>query len=207
MSVEENNILLDGILKQAELDSHDILQKAEKTIEEKTNALEAGISRIKSEMDSKIAAKLSELEKRADSAVKAELRRQNLRNRKKVNSAVNKSFYEKIEEQISTDQYNNFLIKLIAEGAIAVNDDSPVVSCSFREKVTDDVLSEAERLIETKTGKKIKLGFVEETKLSGQGIVVESSNGRIAYNNQIKSRLRRFDEDIKMIIINGLAKE
>jgi len=207
LSVEENNILLDGILKQAELDSHDILQKAEKTIEEKTNALEAGISRIKSEMDSKIAAKLSELEKRADSAVKAELRRQNLRNRKKVNSAVNKSFYEKIEEQISTDQYNNFLIKLIAEGAIAVNDDSPVVSCSFREKVTDDVLSEAERLIETKTGKKIKLGFVEETKLSGQGIVVESSNGRIAYNNQIKSRLRRFDEDIKMIIINGLAKE
>ncbi|HAK44703.1 MAG TPA: hypothetical protein DCO79_02115, partial [Spirochaeta sp.] len=104
--MEENNILLDGILKQAELDSHDILQKAEKTIEEKTNALEAGISRIKSEMDSKIAAKLSELEKRADSAVKAELRRQNLRNRKKVNSAVNKSFYEKIEEQISTDQYN-----------------------------------------------------------------------------------------------------
>ena len=207
MSVEENNILLDGILKQAELDSHDILQKAEKTIEEKTNALEAGISRIKSEMDSKIAAKLSELEKRADSAVKAELRRQNLRNRKKVNSAVNKSFYEKIEEQISTDQYNNFLIKLIAEGAIAVNDDSPVVSCSFREKVTDDVLREAEKLIETKTGKKIKLGFNDESKLSGQGIVVESSNGRIAYNNQIKSRLRRFDEDIKMIIINGLAKE
>ena len=203
----ENDIrLISGIIKQAEFDAEEIMKKAEETVRQKNSTLDDSIEKIRRETDKKIEAKLGELQKRADSAIESELRRQKLRMREKVNNEVHDVFTAKMETLVKTDEYRNFLIKLIAEGAIAVSDELVYVSCSFREKITEDMLNEAEKFIKIETGKDISLKLSESGPLTGQGVIVESSNGRIAYNNQIETRLRRFSEDIKMIIINGLTK-
>ena len=205
--MENESRLVSGILKQAESDAEEIIRKAEKTIAEKNNAFDGNIERIQKETDKKISLKLSEIKKRSDSAVESERRKQKLRIREKVNSEVYALFTSQMKELVNTQGYREYLVKLIAEGAIAVNDEQAIVYCSANEEIDDDMLLSAEKLVKDKTGNMVKLSYTGDKKLSGQGVIVESSNGRIAYNNQVDTRLRRFNEDIKMIIINGLAKE
>ncbi|MDC7228629.1 MAG: V-type ATP synthase subunit E family protein [Spirochaetales bacterium] len=203
----ENSKLLKGIITQAEIEAAKIISKAESTAEEKFKALDSSLKRIRYETDLKLSEKLAELKKRAESTADSELRRQNLHMREKAHEDIISCFNEKIASLTGTEKYKSFLVKLIAEGAIAVNDDSPVVRCSFREELHEDSLRAAEKLVESETGRHITLSLADKQPLNGQGVVVESANGRIAYNNQITSRLRRFDNDIKMIVINALAKE
>lgn len=205
--MENNNKLIKGIIEQSILDSKEILKNAEKVIAEKKDTFETASKQIRKETDIKISKKLEELEKRAESAVESEKRRQLLRKREQINSEVIKVFREKIKDYIQSDEYSSFIIKLIAEGVIAVNDDNATVSASFMETISDNILRSAEKLVKEQTGKTVTIKLSENQSLTNQGIIVESSSGRIAYNNQIDSRLRRFEEDIKMIIINGLSKE
>ena len=203
----DDNRLLTGIIEEAEAEAAEILLKAEQTVEEKNKAYENGIISIKKETDDKIAVRLSEIERRKESAIKSEQRRAGLKRREEVNAEVTELFFNKIEKKIGTSAYDDFTAKLIAEGAIAVNDSAVFVSCSFKEKITDSVLSAAREYIRTYNGKDILIKISDGEKLVKQGIIVESSNGRLAYNNQISTRLRRFEEDIKKIIIKGLEKE
>ena len=199
--------LIDGIIKNAEQEAEEILQKAEKNISEQDSSFNTVLERIRKETDQKISLKLEELSKRAEASVQSETRRRNLRQREKINEEVTATFLDMISDLIPTAEYREFLCKLIAEGAIAVNDSEVRVRASFREEITPEMLKKAEDLVLEETGCRISIKRSDAEPLTGPGVVVESSNGRISYNNQIESRLRRFDEDVKMIIINGLEKE
>ena len=202
----DDNKLLQSIIEQAEKDAERVLERAEQTIKEKESAFNSSLGRIQQETDRKIAERLQELKKRSDSAVMSEKRRQRLRKREFINAEIRRLFMEKIKKMIGTPEYDLFLAKLIAEGALAVNDDIAVVKCSFTERITDSILSRASEIIRQYTGKEIKLVLSESHPLTGQGITVESENGRIAYNNQIETRLRRFDEDIKGVISKWITE-
>ncbi len=202
----DDNKLLQSIIEQSKKDAEKILEKAEQTAEERRSSFSSNLTRIQNETDSKIADRLEELKKRSDSAVISEIRRQRLKKREFVNAEIRQIFLKKIQEMIGTPEYDLFLAKLIAEGALAVDDDIAVVNCSFREKITDSILSNASEIIKKNTGKEIELILAKSPPLTGQGIVVESENGRIAYNNQIETRLRRFDEDIKGVISKWITE-
>ena len=196
----DDNKLLDGIIEQAQIDAAAIIEKAEHSVLEKSKTSDSSLSRIRQETDKKIAEKIEEIENQMESAINSEKRRQRLKEREILNTDVKALFMDKIKKMIGSAEYEEFLAKAIAEGAIAVNDDEAIVSCSFKEELNESILDRASEIITQHTGKKIKLTLSEKPPHTHQGIIVESVNGRIAYNNQIVSRLRRFDEDIKGVI-------
>ena len=203
----EERRLLDGIIKQAEEDCRKIHERAEQTVDGKNDALEARMARMTAETDARISKKLLEIEKHADSSIQSEKRRKKLKIREEINAGVIDLFYKKIEKRIGSREYDDFLSKLIAEGAIAVDDAEVEVSCSFKEKLTPAILKKAISHVENHTGRIVNISIAGTEPLSAQGIVVKSKNGRINYSNRISSRLRRFDEDIKQIIFTELNKE
>ncbi len=205
--MEEDNKLIQGIISKAETEAENIVKAAEKKAADNLRDSDLSIERIRTETDAKIASKLSAIEKRTSAAVKSEQRRQFLRRMEKIYADIHRLFQDRIISLAGTPEYADFLAKLIAEGAIAVNDSEVFVRCSFREKVDERILEKASACVFEATGRKIKLKISGDAALTAQGIIVQSSSGRISYNNQINTRLRRFEEDIKMIIADGLNKE
>ena len=198
--MEQEKILVERILQQAEDESRKILTKADKESENKYKILDSKIENIKKETDQKISDKIKEIERQTESTIKTETRRQKLKNLEKLNSMIKKILKDKMRKMIGTDEYNDFIAELIAEGALAVGEDRVFVNFSSLEKVDDKILAKASDYIKTNTGKDIEIAISGKSRLMDQGIVVESENGRISYNNQIETRLRRFDEDVKGVI-------
>lgn len=199
--------LLDGIIKQAEEDAVKIKERAQRTISEKNDALEARKLRMYSETDQKIAEKLKEIEKHTDSAVESEKRRKKLKKCEEINSAVIDNFYDRMEKLIGTEDYDEFLSKLIAEGVIAVDEDNVEVTCSHKEQLSSAILEKAAAYVKNYDGRIVKIKWNSEDKSAAQGVTIKSENGRINFSNRISSRLRRFDEDVKQIIFAELNKE
>ncbi len=202
----DENKLLDGIIKQAEKDSIEIIRKAEDSAAKRIEAYESSLDRLTAETDQKIEAKLEKMKKLHDSLLKSEERRKRLKLLEEVNQDVKRLFFKKMEKLIGSEEYNDFLAKLIAEGAIAVDDSEVTVNCSFKEEITDSIIESALEYVKKATGRKIDIKYLSKQPLSGQGIIVSSSNGRISYNNQIETRLRRFDEDIKGVISKWMTE-
>lgn len=192
--------LIDSIINQAEKDSISTIAKAEEEAALKFKSLDRRIEDLKKETDSRIAEKLQEIKVRTDSAVKTEKRRQKLKNLDSLNSEIKKIFFSKIKNLIGTDEYNRFLSKLIAEGAVAVGGKRVFVNHSILENIDEKIINEASELTKKLTGKKIEILISDKERLPAQGIIVESEDGRIAYNNLIETRLRRFEEDVKGVI-------
>ena len=205
--MSDDGKLLDGIIRQAEKEAEDIIRRAEKTAADKSRALEVRKQRIKNETDEKIAAKLSEIERQTESAVKSERRRANLHLREKIKDSAVELFYEKIGKIIGTPEYDDFLSKLIAEGVIAVGEEEVIVYSSVREEITQAMTERAAELVSAYNGLKARIAVDDAKPQAAQGISVSSAAGRINFSNTISARLRRFDEDIKQIIFSGLNKE
>ncbi|MPN55410.1 hypothetical protein SDC9_203092 [bioreactor metagenome] len=53
------------------------------------------------------------------------------------------------------------------------------------------MLNQAKRLVETSTGKSVKLVF-DEVPLTSQGVVVSSIDGKVSYDNRVVTRVERY---------------
>ncbi len=116
-------------------------------------------------------------------------------------------FYGRIEKMIGTEDYDEFISKLIAEGVIAVDEDEVEVTCSHKEKLSKAVLEKAAAHVKNYDGRSVRIKWNSDDKSVSQGVTIKSKNGRINFSNRVSSRLRRFDEDIKQIIFAELNKE
>ena len=80
-----------------------------------------------------------------------------------------------------------------------------MVRCSFKEEITPLMLEKALQLVQSKTGRKIRLTF-SDNPLSAQGVVVSSLDGKIAYNNQVATRITRYDRELKELMEGDTCK-
>ena len=70
--------------------------------------------------------------------------------------------------------------------------------------IDDELLLAAKEKIRKQTNKQITLALSDAQPLESQGVVLTSADGRIAFNNQVKTRLSRKQRNIRTIIYNGL---
>lgn len=196
--------LLESIEKDAAGEAERILEQARQQADQRHREMERRIREMAAETD-QAAARHGELAaRRGDSLINTESRRLALKAREELNRRVLGRARELLSELMETPAYDQVLSRWIAEGALGVNLPEALVRCSFRETLTDHILRQAEKLILQETGRAVKLSPAQGDPLAEQGVEVSSPDRRISFNNQVSTRMRRYDQDLKRIISEAL---
>jgi len=113
----------------------------------------------------------------------------------------------RMQAALEEKDYDRILLDLIVEAAIGLGAPAASVNASQREReiISRKLLDDAQQEVKTFTGKNVRLILSEDAPLLGQGIILKSEDGRIAYNNQIETRMKRMASEIRKTIHNRLS--
>jgi len=194
--------LISGIENDAKQEAARILEDVKKTVSDKQLSKEMQIKSIKRDVDKKIEQQLEFIEKNKVSAISVECKRIELKVREKIVSNVSNKIKEKIAEKADSPSYPEILRGWILEAAIGLGEEEAVINGSPKELkiITDSFLRETEKKYNALTGRNVTLKKTEKNPLFAQGIVLSSKDNRTAFNNQVPTRLMRYQSDIMKMI-------
>lgn len=198
--------LLDGIQRDAREEADRILKQAEQQARDKRADLDRQLAQVSREAEAERDKRLKDIQRRGDSELKTTQRRASLKKREYFYNLIVQKAQEKLAGMVDQPGYLEILAKWIAEGVLGLGQDEVQVRCSHREKLTPEIIKKAAALVEGINGKKPVIHHNQEP-LAGQGVAIFSMDGRVSFYNQVANRFRRYDQDIKKIIYDGLADE
>jgi vacuolar-type H+-ATPase subunit E/Vma4 len=196
MSGLGSNALLDGIIANAKAESAVILDRALAEESEIAQMYSLKIQEVKEAEHRAMQAQLDEILRREESAIRNAQRKSELQKGDHLWSLVMDCVSRKMGALIGQPSYQDVLVHWIAEATIGLDREAAVVRCSFKEQVTTEMLKAAQDLVLGKIGRKVTLTFNEEP-LAAQGVVVSSVDGKVAYNNQVATRIGRYARELK----------
>ena len=194
--------LISGIENDARQEAARIIEDAKKTASDKQMSKEMQITAIKRDTDKKIEQQVSTIEKNNLSAISVEQKRIVLKIREKIINNVTDKVKEIIGEKAKDSSYPQIIGSWILEAAIGLGEEEVVINGSPKELevVTDSFLRETEKKYNVLTGGNIRLKKTDKNPLFAQGIVLSSKDNRTAFNNQVPTRLMRYQSEIRKII-------
>lgn len=195
--------LYQGILEDARNHATSIIKDAEQQAERRKVQSKKEIDEALSNQKEAYERNLKSLEMRYESLERSLLRRKRLKRQSSIANAVLSEVKKEFKKLPLRDDYEEIMVLWIAEGAMGIACNQAIVSYGKNDKITEDILRNAENRVKRITGKEVKLqlgfnGFEEN------GVIVSSKDGRISFNNQVSSRLRRFSREINEFV-EGLA--
>ena len=196
MSGLGTNPLLDGIIANAKAESATILERALAEESELSQMYLTKIQEVKDAEQRAMQAQLDEILRKEESALRNTQRKSELQKGDHLWSLVMDSVSRKMGALIDKPSYKDILVHWIAEAVIGLDRDAAIVRCSFKEQVTSEMLEAAQDLVLQNIGRKVTLTFNKEP-LSAQGVVVSSVDGKVAYNNQVATRIGRYGRELK----------
>ncbi len=185
----------DAIIKDAEAQSERILDdanaKAESMAEAEHRLFLEKLDRIngKEESAKRNIDRLTEL-KAMDSAYCA------------VMDRVDKEF----KKLAKSKEFSSVLSLWIAEAAIGLGKKEAKVAYSSLYPVGEEELKRAQELVKEAAGSDVAL-TLDSLHIDGIGVVLTSLDGKVSYNNQLDTRLRRYQRDIRKIIQEENARQ
>jgi len=194
--------LISGIENDAKQEAARIIEDAKKTAADKQMSKEMQITAIKRDADKKIEQQVSIIEKNNLSAISVECKRIVLKIREKIINNVTDKVKEKIGKKAQDSSYPEIVKGWILEAAIGLGEEEAVINGSPKELeiMTDSFLKETEKKYNALTSGNIRLKKSDKNPLFAQGIVLSSKNNRTAFNNQVPTRLMRYQNEIRKII-------
>ncbi|MCL2295090.1 MAG: V-type proton ATPase subunit E [Spirochaetes bacterium] len=194
--------LVSGIGESARHEAVNIIAAAEKTVADKQLAKDMRVAAIKKDTDKKIAQQVAVIERNNASAISVECRRIALKIKENtINDVINR-IKEKIDEKANDPSYVEIIRSWILEAAIGLGKEEAIVNASQKELkiMTDDFLKETEKKYNILTGRNISLKKADKDPLFSQGIVLSSKDNKTAFNNQVPTRLMRYQSEVRKII-------
>lgn len=198
--------LIEGIAQDAEAEAGRILAEAEKSAAERQQAAAQQAEGILEEAARKAAEQAEGLKRQIASAEKMEVKRIGLRVREEAIRQVLERTRARLEGLLGTPEYAEVLTAWIAEAAVGLGLPEATVHASAAEMPAVDqrLLAEAQARVLESTGRGVRLTRGEP--LPGQGVVLVGREGRLAYNNQVSTRLLRLQTQIRKAIYEALWK-
>jgi len=190
MSEPHADRLFDGILQSAREEVASILAQAEQDAEALRQSFAEKAKDAADVEQRRTGKQIQEIERRSESAIRNLQRKHALTHNERLRSRVMQKVSEKMASLIEQESYRRVLVGWIAEAAVGLDRPEAEVACSFKERIDGPLLSEAEELVFKTTGKRVSLSPAA-TSLTAQGVVVSSIDGKVAYNNQVATRLAR----------------
>ena len=201
-SSEDRNELIAGIRKDAEIEAEKIVKDARVTASDKLQAKEMKIKAIEREAIKKIEKQVDIIEKNSVSSIKVEQKRIELKIREKLINNVIEKVAEKIKVESTSNKYKGILQGWLLEASIGLGEEEVEVNGSAVELkiITDSYLKDVEKQYHDLTGGKIKFRKTDKNPLFAQGIVLTSLNHKTSFNNQVPTRLLRYQSEMRKTI-------
>jgi len=201
-SSDDRSELISGITLDAKQEAKRIIEDAEKTAADKQMSKEMQIKSIDRDTAKKIEQQVSVIEKNSASAISVEKKRVVLKIREKVINNVVEKVRDIIGEIGKSKDYPEILRGWILDAAIGLGEEEAVINGSAKELeiLSDSFLRETEKRYFDLTGGKIHLVKSDKNPLFAQGVVLTSMNSKTAFNNQVPTRLLRYQAEMRKTI-------
>ena len=201
-STYDRSELMSGIKTDAIKEADLIIEEANRTASDKQLARDMQVKSIIRETERKIELQTGIIEKNCRSAISVEKKRISLKIREKVINSVIDLVRKKIAEKAEDPDYPEIVKGWIIEAAIGLGEKEAVVNGSIKENgiITEQFLRETEKKYHALTGGTIRLIKSDKNPLLGQGVVLSSVNNKTAFNNQVPTRIMRYQAEIRKTI-------
>ncbi len=199
MSTGHTDQLFEGIVQGAQQEAITITERAKRDAEVVRASYSKKIADAKLLEQRNTEKLLEQIRRKEESTLRNLERKHTVSHSERLRQAVLENVSKRMAALVSSESYRNILVGWIAEAAIGLDRGEALVHCSFREQVDDSMLREAEELVKEHTGRTVVLRFGGAT-LTAQGVEVASLDGKVAYNNQVATRLIRHERDLKELM-------
>ncbi len=198
--------LIEGIAQDAQAEAQRLVEEAEKAAAERSQAAAQQTAEILGEARRKSEEQAAGVRRQAASAAKMQTKRIALRVREQAARQVLEQARLRLAQMIGTPEYRQVLLGWIVEAAIGLGLPEATVNASAPELplLEEGLLEEAGRRVRELTGREMRLIRAQGDPLPGQGVVLVGRGGRLAYNNQVSTRLLRRQTEIRKMIYDGL---
>ena len=195
---QSKDILIAGIEADARQEEEKILAEAEQQAADKRKYGDQKIESMLVDTRHRAEEQAEEIKRKVISSVELEVRRRSLRLRDTILQDLMKQVEDRMKKRVATPGYRAVLRHWIVEAARGLNVDAAEVNASAaeRELMDEALLSEAMELLEHK----VDLTLSKADPLGAQGVVLTSTNGRLAFNNQVRTRIQRHQREIVELI-------
>ena len=206
---KEKGELISGIEEDARVEEEKIIKDAEVQAAEKRKYGEQKIESLLNDAGEKARYQAETVKKKIISGVEIEVKRMSMRAQDAVMQNIMDRVEEKFDTMIDDANYRTILRDWIAEAAVGLGADSAQVNASERERrmIDSALLSEAGEKARELGGKQMTLALSEAPPLKAQGVVLTAADGHTAFNNQVRTRMRRRQREIRKLIYDKLFTE
>ena len=200
--------LLDEIRKKGGEESRAIREEARKTAEQKQAAAEAQAERIKAEARERAEARAQSLRKTKLANLAMEKKRIRLHQNEEIMQLVIGRTVGSLEDKTGTPEYLRALEEWAVEACLGLGTDTAVLETSEKERKYFDgsTLEKIRKAVRDRGGPRMDLSLSQEAG-TGIGIVARSPDGRLVYDNRVRTRIRRHKNTLRKIIHRELIQK
>ena len=199
MSDGHTDQLFEGILTGARAEARTIVERAHQEAALLRATFQRKIEEVARQEHMVAQQRIEQIRRHEESTLRNLQRRHAVSHGQRLSMHVLESVARRMASLLESEGYRDILVRWIAEAAVGLDRPEAIVNCFFREKVDETMLRESELLVRQATGKEISLGFGGAI-LTGQGVEVTSLDGKVAYNNQVSTRLVRLERRLKELM-------
>jgi vacuolar-type H+-ATPase subunit E/Vma4 len=200
--IEGTQQIVTSIDQEAREEVENLLAAANQAADRSILYAENQAASIIREAEERAEEQVDTLRTRILSGISIEAKRKTLHIREQLYDEVLQRATEMLAALMEKDEYRETLLNLITEAAVGLGASSITVNATGRELELIDrsMLDEAEKRVESISGKKIRLLKSQEPPLKSQGVLLSSEDNRVTYNNQMKTRMARKQMEIRSIV-------
>jgi vacuolar-type H+-ATPase subunit E/Vma4 len=192
-------LIIEGITADARRQAETLVTEARKMAEERLSFARGRAAKITRDTEDKAQEQAAAARRTILSGIKVTLKREMLQAQDALLKEVLTRSEKKIAELSATPGYRDILVRWIAEAAAGLGAATAVVNASAHERTVIDetLLADAAALSKNEFNHTVTLSLTSAPPINGQGVVVTAADGRTAFNNQVVTRLRRHEAEIR----------
>jgi len=197
--------LISGIEADARAEEQRLIKEAEDQAAEKTKYARKKADSLLGEARDKATAQGDAIKHKAASEVEREIKRRVLHMRDTLMQEIVAQARERLRSMIAGPDYRAILADWLTEAAIGLGSDAAQVNASVAERplIDETLLNEVTQRVTAQIGTAVALTVSEAGPLESQGVVLTTMDGRMAFNNQVITRISRKRREIQMLIYDA----
>ncbi|MBN2132273.1 MAG: hypothetical protein JW741_22420 [Sedimentisphaerales bacterium] len=206
-SVEkEKAALISDIEADARLEAEAIRKEAQDRAAEKREQARRQVESILQEAQKEAQARAEAVLKTQRSAVDLEVRRRAMHARELAMRQIMARVEEKLSALMGDAGYRAVLMNWIVEAAVGLGAKAAHVNASESERglIDDQMLAEVRQKVRARTGGEMEITLSADHPLPAQGVVLTAADGRTAFNNQVRTRMSRRQQEMRKLIYDVL---
>lgn len=209
MSESDQSEIIEDILSQARAEAEDIREKNTESLKRRRQSLEQQVARIQKDAEERTEEQVSRLRTQWQRNQALEERRIQLELQERLVRVVTEGAQNEISEMRGSDRYRSVLKDWTVEAVVGLGVKEAVVRCAPEDAGTlDRILPEVREAVAGLTDTQPDMSIAENKLPSGSvGVVVVDAEGRQAFSNRLKDRVRRSVNDIRRIVVEELFGE